>query len=428
MKAIQFWLTISSLFLTGIATAQMSDSIYKPNIHTVRLHMYGDQQSLPVYNINSNDQFELHFDDLDANYKSYYYTFQLCDYDWNPNNLLNPFDYIKGFTQMRITNYRYSSIAYTKYTHYQAILPVSNCAPSRSGNYILKVFLDGDTSKLVFTKRMLALDQKAIVAGRVAQPFTPQLFTTHQKLIFTADIKGLNAFSAGQQVKVVVLQNNRWDNAERDIQPTYIRGSVLEYNTENNSIFPGGKEWRWLDLRSFRLLSDRVKTGEYKKATPDIYVVPDVDRSGQKYVYYRDLDGMYSIETYETINPHTQGEYGNVYFSFTPPDNRPYANRNLYLFGQMTDYKINESTKMTFNADKGVYEGHAFLKQGYYSYGYLATDNNGAILPNAFEGNYWETQNSYTILVYYKAFTDRADQLIGISRITSRTDRPGFSF
>jgi hypothetical protein len=44
------------------------------------------------------------------------------------------------------------------------------------------------------------------------------------------------------------------------------------------------------------------------------------------------------------------------------------------------------------------------------------------------EGNYWETENAYTVLIYYKSFSDRADQLIGVSRINSRTDRPGFSF
>ena len=139
--------------------------------------------------------------------------------------------------------------------------------------------------------------------ARIVQPFTPSLFTTHQKLVVHADNKGLNAFSAGQQVKVVVLQNNRWDNAERDIQPTYIRGSVLEYNTENSAIFPGGKEWRWLDLRDFHLQSDRVLTADYKKNSTDIYVRPDGSREAQRYVYYRDFNGMNSIEAIRVLNP-----------------------------------------------------------------------------------------------------------------------------
>jgi hypothetical protein len=103
------------------------EGIFKSNIKTVRLHMYGDQQALPIYRMNNADRLELHFDDLDGNVKSYYYTYQLCDYDWHPVQL-SPFDYIRGFTQQRISNYRLSSIAYTRYTHYQAILPDANSA------------------------------------------------------------------------------------------------------------------------------------------------------------------------------------------------------------------------------------------------------------------------------------------------------------
>src|SRR4029079_1992524 len=133
----------------------------------------------------------------------------------------------KGFTQMRINNYRFSSIAYTRYTHYQAMIPDRNCLPTRSGNYLLKVFLDGDTSKLVFTKRLLVLNNKSTVGARVTQPFLPENFRTHQKIQFNININGLNTFSATQQIKVVVLQNNRWDNALINIPPTFIRGTTL---------------------------------------------------------------------------------------------------------------------------------------------------------------------------------------------------------
>ena len=68
------------------------------------------------------------------------------------------------------------------------------------------------------------------LSAEFIQPFTPQLFKTHQKIQFTANIKGLNTFSAAQQVKVVILQNNRWDNASKDIAPTFVRGNSLEYN------------------------------------------------------------------------------------------------------------------------------------------------------------------------------------------------------
>jgi len=152
------------LLLSFSATAQLPDHVYKSNIKTVKLFKSGDMYSYPVIMLNSNEQLELHFDDMDADVKYYYYSFQLCNADWKPANI-QLFDYIRGFTSNRITNYRHSSLAQTRYTHYQAVLPERNGAPSKAGNYLLKVFLNDDTSKLVFTKRMLIVNTKANVSA-----------------------------------------------------------------------------------------------------------------------------------------------------------------------------------------------------------------------------------------------------------------------
>lgn len=417
--AVLFYLPLKSI-------AQEPDKIYKAGIATAQLFQYGNQLLMPVYVLNSGERFELEFDDLNGGYKSYYYTYQLCDYDWKPVNL-NPFDYIKGFTQNRITTYRYSSVAYTKYTHYQAILPDPNSVPTRSGNYILKVYEDGDTSLLAFTKRLLVADQKTSINAAVVQLLGAQNFREYQKLRFSVTTAGLNAFSAAQQIKAVVIQNNRWEFAQRDIAPTFVRGNVLDYSSESIAQFPGGKEWRWLDLRSFRLQSDRIDHADYGKNFTNLYVKSEGDRSAQRYVYYPDYNGMFNILTYESINPFWQGDYANVTFSFAPPDGKPFE-KNLYVSGQFTGYELSDKYKMKFNESKGLYEVSVFMKQGYYSYTYTLADASGADNTNPLEGNYWETENNYTILIYYKSFTDRTDQLIGVTNINSRRDRPGLSF
>lgn len=401
------------------------EGVYAANIRSVRLHTYGDQEAMAIYKLNSADRVELHFDDMESRVKSYYYSYQLCDYKWRPVNL-SPFDFIKGFTQQRITGYHFSSIAYTRYIHYQAILPEANSLPTRSGNYLIKVFLDGDTSKLVFTKALLVLDSKASVSAQVVQPFTPDRYNTHQHIKFTVNIDGVNTSNASQQIKVVVLQNNRWDNAQGNVLPTFIRNNSIEYSNENSFVFPGGKEWRWLDLRSFRLLSERVDSANSKRT--DIYVKPDIDRSGQRYVYYADLDGGYIVTTYESINPYWQGDYANVHFKYITPNQAPYPDKDLYLIGQLTGYQLNENSKMNFNAEKGLYENTQYLKQGYYSYGYMLVNKDDALKRTEPDGNYWETENNYTVLVYYKSFMDQSDQLIGVAKINTRSDRPGFSF
>jgi len=428
MKTFKYFLpAILWLLPFNYLSALNPDSIYVKNIKTVRLYNAGNQLTMPVINLNGNDQLELHFDDLDADVKSYYYTYRLCNSDWTPANL-GQFDYLKGFTQSRISTYRFSSIAYTRYTHYQALLPDRNSYPTRSGNYILKVYLDGDTSKIAFTKRMMVVDNSAVIAARVVQPFAPEFFHTHQKLQFTVDVKALNSFNAGQQIKVVVLQNYRWDNAIKNLQPAFIRGTVLEFNSESSGIFPGGKEWRWLDLRDFHLQSDRVLSAKYNKNSTDIFLKPDGPLAQQRYVYFRDNNGRSIIEAIRGINPLWEGDYATVNFSFVPPGGVAYADKDIYLFGQLTNYNFPDSLKMTFDPGKGKYETHLFMKQGYYDYTYIGVDKNNPAIHNELDGNYYETENVYTVLVYYRSFISRADELIGVATFDSRTDQPGLSF
>jgi hypothetical protein len=422
MKRILSCLTIFSVMVAG---AQMPDHVYKQNIHSITLRKSGDIYGYPVMNLNSSDQFELNFDDLDGDVKFYSYTFQLCNADWSPTTLFS-FDYIRGFQTVRITNYRNSSIAYTRYTHYQAPVPDRNSVPTRSGNYMLKVFLDGDTSKLAFTKRFLVVDVKAGIAAQVQQPFNGQLFRTHQKLQLAITLNAaINAFNQ-QDVKTVIVQNFSWPGALYLDRPTIYRGNYFEYNDEAITSFPAGKEWRWIDLRNLRLMSDRMLKLDKKVNSTDVYVRPDGEAQQRPYVYYQDLDGLFTIETTENINPYWQSDYAYVHFTFFPANNRPYEGKTVHLYGALTNYTPDDSSKMIFNPDRGAYEKTLFLKQGYYNYSYIAVPDRpreGNYLYENLEGDYWGTENSYMVLVYYRAFGGRADELIGYSSLTSLGQR-----
>jgi hypothetical protein len=421
---------ICILFLSALsAAAQLPDHIYKSNIRTVKLHKYGDIYSYPVLMLNSADQLELHFDDMDADMKYYYYSFQLCNADWSPANL-SPFDYIRGFQTNRITTYRNSSIIAARYTHYQATFPERSSVPTRSGNYLLKVFLNDDTSKLVFTKRFLVINNKAAVTALVTQPFNANFFRTHQRVQVTVNTTNaqINAFSP-QDIKVAVVQNNVWSSASVIDRPTIFRGNYYEYSDEENTSFQAGKEWRWLDLRSLRLLSDRMlRIVDTNKIRTDVYVKPDAERREQVYVFYRDFNGIYTVENIDGTNPYWQSDYAWVHFTYVPPGNRAYEGKSVYLFGELTNYYPTEESKMIFNETTGVYEKELYLKQGYYNYSYVTmTDKKNIPFPQVSlentEGNYWGTENNYMVLVYYRPFGARADELIGFTRTNSAFPR-----
>lgn len=419
---------IAGLILSLQGMAQWTETIYAPNIKTVQLYPSGNQLGYPVISLNSSDRLELHFDDLDANVKNYSYTYQLCNADWTPA-MLSTFDFIKGFSNQRINTYRISSVAFTRYTHYSAVVPENNCAPSRSGNYILKVFMNGDTSKLIFTKRLLVTDNQAAITAQIQQPFNGEIFRSWQKIPFTVNFSDrLQVVNHLQQIKVVILQNFRWDNALINVRPTFFSGKKLDFNTEDQIVMPGGKEWRWLDLRSFRLQSDRVARANYNTRSTEIFVKPDGDRSQQRFVYYRDINGLYTIETTESINPFWQTDYATVHFSYIPPDNVPFANKDLFLIGELNNYNLNDTAKMIFNNDTRAYEKTLFLKQGYYNYNYVTIDQDNKKRAASYEfteGNFWDTENDYMILVYYRALAGRADELVGVTHVNSLTGRKG---
>lgn len=425
MKKIILGLLCWPLYLS----AQLPDHIYRPNIRTVKLFKYGDIYSYPVIQLGTNEQLELHFDDMDNDVKSYYYSFQLCNADWTPANVQS-FDYIRGFQSNRIGTYRSSSIVQSRYTHYQAILPERNGGPTRGGNYLLKVFLNDDTSKLAFTRRMLVVNKKASVAGQVLQPFNGSLFQTHQRVQAGVSTAGsqLNPFSP-QDLKLVVLQNYNWGGARLIDRPTLFRGNYYEYSDDEYTAFPATKEWRWADLRSFRLRSDRVQkiVDSDSSARTDIYISPDVDRRQQIYMYYRDINGLFTSENQDNGNPYWQADYAWVHFTYVPPGNQALPGRQVYLFGELTQYHPDKSAQMEFNPAKGVYEKALYLKQGYYNYAYVSLPDNPqhgqVVVPENAEGNYWGTENSYMILVYFRPFGARSDELVGFTQVSSAFQR-----
>jgi hypothetical protein len=235
----------------------------------------------------------------------------------------------------------------------------------------------------------------------------------------------LKVFSQ-QDVKVTLMQNNIWASAKYLVQPNIFRGNYYEYNNESANSFAAGKEWRWIDLRSLKLMSERMTRIDKQPTRTDVFVKPDGERKRQVYLYYRDINGLFTIETTDNVNPFWQSDYAFVHFSFFPPDNKAYPDKNLYVLGELTNYELNDYSKMEFNEEKGGYEKTLFLKQGFYDYSYatlpVKKGNETFSFENT-EGNYWETENSYQVLVYYRSFGGRADELISYTTTNSKFNR-----
>jgi hypothetical protein len=124
----------------------------------------------------------------------------------------------------------------------------------------------------------------------------------------------------------------------------------------------------------------------------------------------------------ENVNPWWQSDYANVHFTFLPKDPALYKNQRVYLYGEMTNFEMSKDFAMDWNENLQVYEKSILLKNGVYSYIYTTQSiNNPRELPKLFitEGNNWETENQYSIMVYYRPFGGRSDELVGYTEVNS---------
>ena len=390
-------------------------------IHTILIHPLDRPKDIPVIGLYDVTPLEISFDDFNASYQDYYYTIELVGENWEPV-AVSSFDYTQGFSQNKINMFTPSSIAIQRYYHYQFTLPNENCKPTKAGNYIVKVFKGGDKTNLVFTRRFYVVENLINVFATVQEPFDGAISRTHQKVQLSLDVKKLPFFQANQ-ISVYVFQNHRYNDGIHVKEPSFIRGSTIEYNSERDLIFPSGKEFRWLDLQSLRLRSDRILGFENTNNGTKVLMKPDLPRNTIPYFSFNDLNGAMLITNTESLESDYQNDYAQVQFTYVPKDGIPYIGERLYLTGDMTNQILDKSAEMNFNAAKGVYEKTMLLKQGYYSYQYVLRDNkepNTSFDFSITEGDHWETENNYTILVYYTPPGARYPSLAGFSTINSK--------
>jgi hypothetical protein len=260
------------------------------------------------------------------------------------------------------------------------------------------------------------------VVASVQEPFDGQISKTHQKIQFVLDVKKIPFFQT-DQLNTAVIQNYRYNDVIAIAAPSFIRGNLLEYNSEDQFIFPAGKEARWLDIQNLRLRSDRIADLNSKEKRTIVSVKPDLSRASTAYYTFNDLNGGFMISNTESLQSENQNDYAQVNFTYMPKDKIPFMGQKLYLFGAITNNSINKESEMIYDPALGYYKKSLLLKQGYYSYNYILRDKEGANLLNDFtetEGNHWETENNYSILVYYRPPGARHDHIIGFGAVNSR--------
>ncbi|MGB8492315.1 MAG: DUF5103 domain-containing protein [Bacteroidales bacterium] len=391
---------------------QFTDHIFNDKIKTVQLYKEGWNLSYPIISLNSDEKLLLNFDLLGNTMETYYYTFIHCDKDWNKSDIF-PNDYLDGFPENPIEDYKVSFNTTVNYIHYRLSFPNDRVQIKLSGNYILLVYPVDTPDKPVLSQRFIVSEDAVTIDVDTHRPRMTRDLNTNQQVDFTVGYKGIDINDPYLDIYAFILQNGRWNDAKYNLKPEFYGNNELRYSAlSDKNIFPGGNEYRYFDIKSIRYQSEYVRKIDFLISNYNVYLTPSDNREFKPYFYWEDFNGKYYIAVQEEKNPDTDADY--VYVYFTLPSAFPLPGGKMYVSGALNNWSFDSNNVMTYNPDDAAYECVMLLKQGWYNYEYVFRPD-GVDLTTAtkFEGNHYETENDYIVLIYYRNPMERYDRLLG---------------
>ena len=416
---------------------RMDNKVYNEDIVSVKLEKRGVIFSLPVVVLQSGEQLILTACDIGNGTKNLFYTYIHCTHDWQPTASLNKNEYMDAFTEDNISDYETSASTIPFYTVYTLNFPNENMRISKSGNYILYVYEDGEP---VLTQRFYVVEQLTPITPQVQQSTNVSTRNTKQEVSFQLNTARFRVSNPSKNLKVMVMQNGRSDNAYLAQKPSVILGESINYGLPNEIVFEGGNEFRIFNIRTLKAAMEHVSRQMYAENTN--HSVLEIDKAKTYNVYndVSDINGCYFVanddrnyasvmstdykkqlnkqELEERSSASVMGaDFTMVHFAFM--GNVP-ADMDIYVYGELTNWSLQPDAKLTYNEYKRTWETALFLRMGYYNYIYIAVPKNGGAGTTFYtEGNFWQTENRYAFFAYYQGDGVYYDRIIGYTQYFS---------
>lgn len=404
-KAIFF---LSLVLICNLNICAQRNEILDKNIASLQVVANNDWLSLPIITLNSNDFVNISFDDLTHEYHRYCYKIEHCEADWQTSSALFESDYIDGFASGNtIDDVQESTNTVQLYTHYNISFPNNKCRPKISGNYRVTIYDENDEKHVVCRAYFMIVEPSMAVQLNVTTNTDIDINGKHQQVEMAVDY-GNNIVSNPQtQIKTIVMQNNRWDNAVVNARPQYIKANGLQWIHCKDFIFDGGNEYRKFETLDVTHTTMGLESINWDGHNYHAWIWTDEPRPS--YIYDKDANGAFLIRNSDNIDNDVNSDYIITHFRLKSPQ-IPYP---IYINGFFTNDRFLPQYEMKWNEKNQQYEGELLLKQGYYSYQYLMMKPEGKLKPVPSEGNFYQTENTYQALIYFKANGDRTDRLVG---------------
>ncbi|WP_418510908.1 type IX secretion system plug protein domain-containing protein [Corallibacter sp.] len=370
------------------------------------------ESQLPVLRLG--EYISLEFDALNGEEDNYYYKIEHYNFDWTPSPLARA-EFMVGFDNQRIRNYENSFNTFQIYSHYKLSIPNDRTRSLKvSGNYMLKVFNDYD--ELVFSRKFMVYENGASVGVNIKRSRNVKFIEGKQSVDIVVNATGIRFNNPLQNVKTVIIQNNNLNTAITDLKPQYTIGNELIYKYTNESSFWAGNEYLFFENKDIRAANTGIQSIELKDLYHN-YLFTNTVRANKPYTYNPDINGNFLITAIDADNPDIEADYAWIHFSLLAP--KMTDGKSIYVYGNFNNYALEDSNKMTYDDASGAYFTELLLKQGFYSYKYVVVDKNNNIDEGAIGGNFYQTENNYKVLVYYRELGARYDKLIGIGEASS---------
>ncbi len=384
----------------------LSFHIFSQNIKSIQLRPLQENNFSSIVPLGTI--LELSFDDLDADSKDYQYKIEHMTHNWESSRLSSS-QYIDGFDQNTIINVTNSFNTLQNYTHYSVQIPNVNTVITKSGNYLLSVLNSYD--EVVFTKRFVLYENLVTTGVIVERSRNTKTLNTQQTVQFSVNHPNLTINNPNQEISIVILKNNNWNEKITDIQPSFFKQNQLLYTYTNKTNFWGGNEYSFFDSKLISNSSLNIAK-VIKKDIYHHYIYPANYNPYTTYKYNPDINGQFVIRTLEADDSETEADYVSMHFSLNTEE--PFANKEVYIYGAFNDFKLTDENRMLYNYEEKAYNGNLILKQGFYNYTFVTLDNNQTVDTNEINGSFYQTENEYTVIVYYKPFGSFYERVAGI--------------
>ncbi len=408
------FIQILSCFLFSFHFSFSQGAISKDaeQIKSVILKSESSNSFAPFFQLG--EKFSLSFDDVEADEKDYYYKIEHCDYLWDISQL-SANEFLNGFQEDRIRDYENSFNTLQFYTHYSVAFPNEKTRIIQSGNY--KISIRDSDGNLVFFRKFVVVNPKVDVGISVHRTRSIETISAQQTVQFFVNHPNLNINNPSEEIKIVLMQNNNWNTAITKLKPQYFKMSQLVYKYDVESRFLGGNEYLNFDTKIIRNTSLSIRNIYLADAIFYTHLFTDEERNTKPYTYFPDINGNFVVRNLEGENAALDADYSWVHFSLKLENHL--INKDVYVYGNFNNWQFSSINKMKYNVQNGLYEVPILLKQGFYNYRYATVDTQQKVNDYEIDGSFYQTENEYTVLVYYRKMGARFDEVIGVGTVQS---------